>query len=158
MSGDWESPSSSRRPASASVTCAVPRDRVARAQRDAAGSGRHHRLAAGLHHGGDTSPILDAILETGTGYLCCPAETDQRRFMEKMRAHPEVTVRINMDPRPLVAGDTESIQMEVDRVLTLAQNRQHVCIGTGCLPFEVEPQTVLQTRQMVLSRTVQRIA
>ena len=108
--------------------------------------------------GGDTLPIVEAILETGTGYVCCPAETDQRRFMERLRAHPEVTVRINMDPRPLVAGDTESIQMEVDRVLALAQNRQHVCIGTGCLPFEVEPQTVLQTRQMVLSRTVQRIA
>ena len=33
--------------------------------------------------GGDTLPILDAIMETGTGYVCCPAETDQRRFMER---------------------------------------------------------------------------
>jgi uroporphyrinogen decarboxylase len=105
--------------------------------------------------GGDTSPIVEAIMETGTGYVCCPAETDQQLFMERMRAHPEVTIRINMDPRPLVAGDVESIQMEVDRVLSLALNRQRVCIGTGCLPFEVGPQTVLQTRHMVLSRTVQ---
>jgi uroporphyrinogen decarboxylase len=106
--------------------------------------------------GGDTSLIIEAIMETGTGYVCCPAESDQRRFMEKMREHPEVTVRINMDPRPLVAVDSELIEKEVDRVLALAQNRDRVCIGTGVLPFEVDPQTVLQTRQMVLSRTVQK--
>ncbi len=28
--------------------------------------------------GGDTEPILDQLLETGTGYVVCPAETDQQ--------------------------------------------------------------------------------
>jgi len=102
--------------------------------------------------GGDTSPIIEAIMETGTGYVCCPSETDQRVFMEKMRAHPEVMVRINMDPRPLVAGDRQRIQMEVDRILALAQNRDHVCIGTGVLPYEVEPEIVLRTRDLISNR------
>ena len=48
--------------------------------------------------GGDTLPILDYILQTGTGYVCCPAKTDQQKFMAKMAAHPDVMVRINMDP------------------------------------------------------------
>lgn len=103
--------------------------------------------------GGDTAPIVEAILETGTGYLCCPAETDQRAFMEKMSRHPRVMVRINMDPRPLVAGAVEPIQKEVDRVLKLAHNRARVCIGTGVLPYEVEPEVVLWTRDLVSSRT-----
>jgi len=30
--------------------------------------------------GGDTEPILDEILSTGTGYIICPAETDQAKF------------------------------------------------------------------------------
>jgi uroporphyrinogen-III decarboxylase len=47
--------------------------------------------------GGDTLPILDDILQTGTGYVCCPAKTNQHKFMEKMRDHPDVTVRINME-------------------------------------------------------------
>ena len=103
--------------------------------------------------GGDTSLIVDAMLETGSGYLCCPAESDQQTFMRKMKPHPEVAVRINMDPRSMVAGDTESIQNEVDRVLRLAQNRAHVCIGTGVLPYEVEPDVVLWTRELISSRT-----
>lgn len=108
--------------------------------------------------GGDTALIVDAMLETGSGYICCPAETDQPAFMRALQSHPEVAVRINMDPRPMVAGDLDLIRKEVDRVLALAQNRPRACIGTGVLPFEVDPQTVLQTRQMVLSRTVQGIA
>jgi uroporphyrinogen decarboxylase len=55
--------------------------------------------------GGDTLPILDHLLATGTGYVCCPAETNQQGFMEKMKSHPEVKVRINMDPRPITAND-----------------------------------------------------
>ncbi|OHB64263.1 MAG: hypothetical protein A2Y77_04385 [Planctomycetes bacterium RBG_13_62_9] len=102
--------------------------------------------------GGDTLPILDHILATGTGYICCPAETDQRGFMEKMKAHPQVFTRINMDPGPITANDYDAIQKEVDRVVALAQGRTGVCIGTGCLPFEADPQMVLKTKEYVLSR------
>lgn len=102
--------------------------------------------------GGDTAAILDAILETGTSYVCCPAETDQRRFMEKMKAHPEVMVRINMDPRGITSGNRADVEKEVDRVLALADNRQKVCIGTGCLPFEADPEVVLYAKQYILSR------
>ena len=71
--------------------------------------------------------------------------------MEKVRAHPDVTVRINMDPEPMTTGDFAAVKKEVDRVLKLAENRQNVCIGTGCLPYETDPQTVLKTRQYILS-------
>lgn len=104
--------------------------------------------------GGDTLPILDYILWTGTGYVCCPAATDQKKFMEKMRPHPEVTVRINMDPGPMTAKNFEAVKKEVDRVVALAENRANVCIGTGCLPFETDPQMVLKTKEYVLSKDV----
>jgi uroporphyrinogen-III decarboxylase len=102
--------------------------------------------------GGDTTPILEAILETGTGYVCCPVATDQKMFMEKMKAHPEVMVRINMDPRPMTSANLKAVEKEVDRVFDLANNRQNVCIGTGCLPYETEPQMVLKTREYILSK------
>ena len=104
--------------------------------------------------GGNTAPILEAILETGTGYVVCPAETDQQLFMEKMKAAPSVMVRINMDPRPMTAKNFEAVYKEVNRVLALAKNREKVCIGTGCLPFETDPQVVLKTREYILSRSV----
>jgi uroporphyrinogen decarboxylase len=103
--------------------------------------------------GGDTAPILDSILETGTGYVCCPAGTDQQLFMEIMRAHPEVMVRINMDPGPMTSKNFGEVQKEVDRVLELANNREKVCIGTGCLPFETDPEAVLKTKEYILSKT-----
>jgi len=102
--------------------------------------------------GGNTAPILEAILETGTGYVCCPAGTDQKIFMGKMKAHPDVMVRINMDPRPMTSGNLEAVEKEVDRVFELANNRQNVCIGTGCLPYETDPKMVLKTREYILSK------
>ncbi|MHC4298087.1 MAG: uroporphyrinogen decarboxylase family protein [Planctomycetota bacterium] len=105
--------------------------------------------------GGDTLPILDYILQTGTGYVCCPAKTDQKKFMEAMEAHPDVMVRINMDPGGLTSKNFGQVQKEVDRVLALAENRQNVCIGTGCLPFEADPDVVLKAREYILSRNTQ---
>jgi len=102
--------------------------------------------------GGDTLPILDDILSTGTGYVCCPAKTNQQKFMEKMREYPEITVRINMDARAITSKNFEDIEKEVDRVMALADNRPNVCIGTGCLPYEAEPEVVLKTKEYILSR------
>ena len=104
--------------------------------------------------GGDTLPILDYIIETGTGYVCCPAATDQKAFMERMESHPQVTVRINMDPGPMTAKNFEAVENEVDRVLALAQNRDQIIIGTGCLPFETDPEMVLRTKEYILSKNV----
>ena len=107
--------------------------------------------------GGDTLPILDSLLATGAGYVCCPAETDQRGFMEKMKSHPEVKVRINMDPRPITANDFDGIKNEVDRVIALAGDSTEVCIGTGCLPFEADPQMVLKTKEYICPRASRRV-
>ncbi len=104
--------------------------------------------------GGDTLPILDDILHTGTGYVCCPAKTNQQKFMEKMRAHPDVTVRINMDARAITSKNFRDVEKEVDRVIALIHNRPNIYIGTGCLPFEAEPEVVLKTKEYILSRNV----
>ncbi|MBN2314887.1 MAG: hypothetical protein JXM79_13225 [Sedimentisphaerales bacterium] len=101
--------------------------------------------------GGDTLPILDYILDTGTGYVCCPAKTNQKKFMEKMQTRPDVMVRINMDPGGMSSKNFDVVQKEVDRVLALSENREKVCIGTGCLPFEADPDVVLKTKEYVLS-------
>jgi hypothetical protein len=73
--------------------------------------------------------------------------------MSKMRSRPDVMVRINMDPRGITAKNFDEVQKEVDRVLALADNREKVCIGTGCLPFEADPDVVLMTKEYVLSKS-----
>lgn len=102
--------------------------------------------------GGDTVWILDSMLSTGTGYLCNPAETDQVAFMKKMEAYPEVMVRVNMDPRPVTSGNWEEVYKEVDRVFEVIGDRENACIGTGCLPYETDPQAVLKVAEYIKSR------
>lgn len=102
--------------------------------------------------GGNTLPILDSILETGTGYVICPSETDQTSFMRMMQAYPDVMVRINTDPGVFASGNLAAVYHELDRVLTLAGNRHRACIGTGALPFETNPDVVLKAKAFVRNR------
>ena len=60
-----------------------------------------------------------------------------------------------MDPGGMSSKNFDVVQKEVDRVLALAENRGKVCIGTGCLPFEADPDVVLKTKEYVLSRNTQ---
>jgi uroporphyrinogen decarboxylase len=99
--------------------------------------------------GGDTTPILPDLLATGTGYVICPApnETDQAAFLHIMAAHPEVMVRVNMRPDIVAAGEWERVRAEVDRIAGLVRGRRRVCLGTGALPYETDPETVLRIRE-----------
>lgn len=103
--------------------------------------------------GGDTTPILDAILETGTGYVICPAETDQPAFMKGVWDRTEVTVRINMAPEIVAAGTWDQVRSEVDRIVALAGDRPNVCLGTGAVPYETPPENVLRIKEYVGART-----
>ncbi len=99
--------------------------------------------------GGDTEPIIDMILETGTSYVICPCETDQAAFMAKMARRPDVMVRLNMRSAITTTTDGDELRREVDRVVRLAAGRENVCIGTGALPFEAVRETVLRARELV---------
>ena len=71
--------------------------------------------------GGNTFPILDELLSTGTSYLVCNVETNQPAFVESVaRTHPHVRVRVNMNPGIVACPDPERIYREVDRVLAFA--------------------------------------
>jgi len=92
--------------------------------------------------GGNTEPIVDEMLETGTGYLIAPFETDQAAFMRKVADRPDVRIRINMDLRVVASGTEDEIEAEADRCLALAGDRPNVCLGTGSLPYETKPGNV----------------
>lgn len=99
--------------------------------------------------GGDTAPILDAILETGTRYVVAPFETDQAAFMRKIWDRSDVRVRVNTDVEIIARGPWERIQADADRILALVRGRPNVCLGTGALPYETPPENVLRLRDYV---------
>jgi uroporphyrinogen decarboxylase len=101
--------------------------------------------------GGNTVPILDAILATGTRDLICPAETDQAAFMEKIAARPDVTVRINIDPGLFATGSWERVAPELERAASMARLKPGTQIGSGVLPYETDTHIVLKARDFVAS-------
>ena len=103
--------------------------------------------------GGNTAPIVEAMLETGTNYLVCPFETTQEAFLKKVEHRLDVQIRINADLRIVASGTKEQICTEADRVLALCRQRPNSCLGTGALPYETNPENVLSMMDYVRSQS-----
>ena len=93
------------------------------------------------------------LLETGTGYLVAPFETDQRAFMAAVAGRTDVRIRINMDLRIIASGTHSEIDAEAERVLLLAGDRPNVCLGTGALAYETDPANVRYLFEAVAARS-----
>ncbi len=104
--------------------------------------------------GGNTYPILADLLGTGTTYLVCNVETNQAAFVEQVaRTHPQVTVRVNLDPGVVACDEPERIYRGVDRVLEIIGERTNCVMGTGALPLETPPENIRLIRDYLLLRT-----
>jgi uroporphyrinogen decarboxylase len=98
--------------------------------------------------GGDTTPIIEAILETGTGQVVCPIETDQQAFLRKIWDRTDVRVRVNTSAEVMVRGTHDELRAEFDRIVRLTAGRNNVCLGTGALPYETPPENVLRLKAL----------
>jgi uroporphyrinogen decarboxylase len=93
--------------------------------------------------GGNTFPILEDILSTGTNFLVCNVETDQAAFVERVaRTHPHVKVRVNLDPGVVACRDAQRIYRAVDRILEITAGRPNCVMGSGALPLETPPENI----------------
>jgi len=98
--------------------------------------------------GGNTYPILEDLLSTGTAYLACNVETDQAAFVRRVsRTHPHVKIRINLDPGVVACHEPERIYRAIDRVLEIAAGRPNCLMGTGAMPYETPPENIRLIRQ-----------
>jgi len=93
--------------------------------------------------GGDTTLVIDHMLETGTDFLICPSEADRVTFLNRMKNHPEIKVRINMNPAIYARGNHENISSEIDAIIKLADGRENILLGTGAIPFETPVENIL---------------
>jgi len=97
--------------------------------------------------GGDTAPIVGDMLETGTGFLICPSETDREAFLAAVASRPDVTVRVNIDPGIYTRGTRENIAAAVDEVVALKATRPDLLLGTGAIPFETPIENILYLKE-----------
>ena len=100
--------------------------------------------------GGNTLPILPDILSTGTKFLVCNVETNQKEFVELVcRTHPHVKIRVNMDSVIVVCNDPQRIRAEIDRILSFAGGRANCILGSGAVPYETPPENIRIIRDYV---------
>ena len=93
--------------------------------------------------GGDTFKIYDELMSTGTNFVVCNVETDQKSFVARARVeHPHVRIRVNMDASVVACDDPPRIYREIDRILALTAGHPNCLMGTGCLPYEAPPRNV----------------
>lgn len=98
--------------------------------------------------GGNTFPILDDLLSTGTNYLACNVETNQTGFVARVsQIHPQVKIRVNLDPGVVACAEPERIYRGIDRVLEIVGDRTNCLMGTGALPLETPPENIRLIRE-----------
>ena len=98
--------------------------------------------------GGNTYPVLDDILSTGTNYLVCNVETNQLAFIDRVsHTHPNVKIRVNLDPGVVACHDAERIYRAIDHLLEIVGNHDNCVMGTGALPLETPPENIRLIRE-----------
>lgn len=100
--------------------------------------------------GGNTFPILDELLATGTNYLACNVETNQAAFVERVtRTHPQVKLRVNLDPGVVACREPARIYAGIERVLEITRGNPNCVMGTGSMPLETPPENIRLIREYV---------
>jgi uroporphyrinogen-III decarboxylase len=96
--------------------------------------------------GGNTLPILDAMLETGAGCLIAPFEAEQAAFAKALPATGGPAVRFNMNPAVFLPGSGSAAIKEAERLYSLASQCERGSVG--CLiPYEADPAIVKQVAE-----------
>jgi uroporphyrinogen decarboxylase len=98
--------------------------------------------------GGDTGPLLDDMLRTGTNNILCDFRADLGSFVERLKNEP-VLLRANISPALLAAETVEAIRAKVLEVLAVGQRHPRLLMGTGILPYDIVPEKALAVREAI---------
>jgi hypothetical protein len=102
--------------------------------------------------GGNLVPVLPELL--APGFLICPSETDQSRFVDIASHHPQVAVRINMPVAAVLTGEWEDTRRAADQALSLARKLPLGFVGTRVVPFNARPELLLKLRDYIYQQTL----
>ena len=96
--------------------------------------------------GGDTTLLLEEILETETNNVLCDYKADLRFFVERLKDRP-VLLRANLSPALLIAQPVDVIKSKAREILAVGRNHPRFLMGTGILPYDIPPEKVIAVRQ-----------
>jgi len=96
--------------------------------------------------GGDTTPVLEDLLETGAGQILCDAGADLDLFLRRC-AEERRPFRVSVDARLVHTGSPEEIRGEARRVLSRVAGRPGILFGCGVVAYDCDPRNVIALRE-----------
>ena len=96
--------------------------------------------------GGDTTAILDAIIDTGVTQILCDFEGDIELFKSKA-LKAGTPMRVNVDPRLLHLGPIDKIQDFTMNILNKCWDHPGFILGTGVAAYDCPPEHIDAVRE-----------
>jgi len=96
--------------------------------------------------GGDTTPILEDLLQTGACQLLCDAGADLGLFARRCREERRA-LRASVDARLVHAGPPGKIREEARGILRRMVGQPGLLFGCGVVAYDCDPRNVLALRE-----------
>ncbi len=96
--------------------------------------------------GGNTTPILEALIATGATQLLCDLEGDREAFMKRC-LEKKLPMRVNVDPRLLHTGPVDRIQDFALTILNTCWDHPGFILGTGVVAYDCPKEHILAVRE-----------
>jgi uroporphyrinogen decarboxylase len=99
--------------------------------------------------GGNTTPMLDAYLQSGTRQILCDFSADWQQFKERC-TETQMSVRRNLSPMRIQNGKPDELNEVAHRYLREAEGMNGFILGTAVVPFGTPTENVVAVRNAVL--------
>jgi len=96
--------------------------------------------------GGDTTPILEDLLQTGAGQLLCDAGADLDLFAKRCREERRA-FRASVDARLVHTGPPGKIREEARGILHRMVGQPGFLFGCGVVAYDCDPRNVIALRE-----------
>ncbi len=96
--------------------------------------------------GGNTTPILEAMIETQATQILCDFGSDIELFKTKCLQH-NIPLRVNLDSRLLHKGPVEKIHEHTMNIIGKCRNHPGLILGTGVVAYDCPPEHIAAVRE-----------
>ncbi|BCV22305.1 uroporphyrinogen decarboxylase family protein [Moorella sp. Hama-1] len=111
--------------------------------------------SVGLISGGNTTPIVDWLVQTGSSILMADYGTDLIAYKAKARA-AGILLRGSIQSRVLETGPKELIAAQTREVLAKGAPGGGFILGCGVVPYGAAPENVLYLKQVLATYMAER--
>ncbi len=101
-----------------------------------------------LISGGNTTPIADSLVQTGTSLLMADANTDQKAYKQLCEKWG-ISLRASVESKLVESGDEAAMEAAVRKVVGNCAANGRFIFGCGVVSYNTAPENVLKLKSIV---------